>query len=88
MNLFSAIVSGMEFLVTILPWTQIILSIILGTTIILQQTGAGVGGAMGGSDESIHYTRRGMEKVLFYITIVVAILFALSAFAMLLITAK
>lgn len=70
----------MEFLVTILPWTQIILSIILVTTIILQQTGAGVGGAMGGSDDSIHYTRRGMEKVLFYVSIVVAILFALSAF--------
>ena len=84
--LLSAIVAGMEFLVTILPWAQIILSIILGTTIILQQTGAGVGGAMGGSDDSIHYTRRGMEKVLFYITIVVAILFALSSFVMLLIT--
>ena len=75
----------MEFLVTILPWEQIILSIILGTTIILQQTGAGVGGAMGGSDDSVHHTRRGMEKVLFYVTIVVAILFALSAFVMLLI---
>ncbi|MEK7460569.1 MAG: preprotein translocase subunit SecG [Patescibacteria group bacterium] len=75
----------MEFLVTILPWAQIILSIILGTTIILQQTGAGVGGAMGGSDDSVHHTRRGMEKVLFYVTIVVAILFALSAFVMLLI---
>ena len=71
----------MEFLVTILPWMQIILSIILITTIILQQTGAGVGGAMGGGDDSIHYTRRGMEKVLFYITIVVATLFALSALA-------
>ena len=75
----------MEFLVTILPWMQIILSIILATTILLQQTGAGVGGALGGGDDSIHYTRRGMEKVLFYLTIIVAILFALSAFVMLLI---
>ncbi len=71
----------MEFLVKILPWAQIILSIILVTTIILQQTGAGVGGAMGGSDDSIHYTRRGAEKVLFYVSIVIAILFALSAIA-------
>ncbi|OIO30493.1 preprotein translocase subunit SecG [Candidatus Nomurabacteria bacterium CG1_02_43_90] len=75
----------MEFLVTVLPWIQIILSIILTTTIILQQTGAGVGGAFGGGDDSIRYTRRGMEKVLFYISIIVAILFTLSAFTMLVI---
>lgn len=77
----------MEFLVTIMPWVQIILSIILATAILLQQTGAGVGGAFGGGDDSIRYTRRGMEKVLFYISIIVAILFALSAFAMLIIKA-
>ena len=69
----------MEFLVKVLPWAQIILSIILVAAIILQQTGAGVGGAMGGSDDSIHYTRRGAEKVLFYVSIVIAILFAVSA---------
>ncbi|MFA5997563.1 MAG: preprotein translocase subunit SecG [Candidatus Paceibacterota bacterium] len=77
----------MEFLVTVLPWVQIILSIILATAILLQQTGAGVGGAFGGGDDSVRYTRRGMEKVLFYLSIVVAILFALSAFAMLVIRA-
>ncbi len=76
----------MEFLVTILPWTQIILSIILIASILLQQTGAGVGGAMGGSDDSIHYTRRGMEKVLFYLTIITATLFAVSALVMLFIS--
>lgn len=75
----------MEFLVTTLPWAQVILSIILIASILLQQTGAGVGGAMGGSDDSIHYTRRGMEKALFYISIVVAILFACSALIMLVI---
>lgn len=73
----------MEFLVKVLPWAQIVLSILLVTTILLQQTGAGVGGAMGGGDDSVHYTRRGMEKVLFYLSIIIAILFALSAFAML-----
>lgn len=77
----------MEFLVTILPWAQIILSIILTGAILLQQTGAGVGGAFGGGDDSIRYTRRGMEKVLFYLSIIIAILFALSAFAMLLLRA-
>lgn len=76
---------SMQFLVTLLPWVQIVLSIILTASILLQQSGAGVGGAFGGSDESIHHTRRGMEKVLFYITIVTAILFAFSAFAVILI---
>jgi preprotein translocase subunit SecG len=79
----------MEFLtdkvLVILPWAQIILSIILGASILLQQTGAGVGGAFGGGDESIRYTRRGMEKVLFYVSIIVATLFALSAFVLILI---
>ncbi|MDO8604406.1 MAG: preprotein translocase subunit SecG [bacterium] len=77
----------MEFLVTIMPWVQVVLSIILVTAILLQQTGAGVGGAFGGGDDSIHYTRRGLEKVLFYLSIVIAILFALSAFAVLLLRA-
>ena len=81
--LFSAMIVFMEFLVNILPWVQIILSIVLVATILLQQTGAGVGGAMGGGDDSVHYTRRGMEKILFYVSIVIAILFALSAFVML-----
>src|SRR3989339_461300 len=87
--LFSAILIGMEFLtekvLLILPWAQIILSIILGASILLQQTGAGVGGAFGGGDESMRSTRRGMEKVLFYLSIIVAILFALSAFVLILI---
>lgn len=77
----------MEFLVMVLPWLQIILAIILTATILLQQTGTGVGGAFGGGDDSVRYTRRGMEKVLFYTSIVVAILFALSAFAMLILRA-
>ena len=77
----------MEFLVTVLPWMQIILSVILVAAILLQQTGAGVGGAFGGGDDSIRYTRRGMEKVLFYLSIVVAILFALSALAMIIMRA-
>jgi preprotein translocase subunit SecG len=85
--LFSAKMALMVFLVTLLPWVQIVLSIILTATILLQQSGAGVGGAFGGGDDSIHHTRRGMEKVLFYVSIVIAILFALSAIAVLLLRA-
>ncbi len=65
----------------ILPWLQIILSVILILAILLQQSAAGLGGALGGSDSGATYhTKRGLEKFLFYLTIVVAILFAASAF--------
>jgi protein translocase SecG subunit len=51
------------------------------TIILIQKTGAQVGGAFGGSDNfsSAFHTRRGFEKVLFNTTIIIAILFAISA---------
>ncbi len=70
----------MTIIAKILPYIQIILSCILAVAILLQQSGAGVGGALGGGDgSSLYHTRRGFEKFLFYTTIVVAILFAASA---------
>jgi len=54
--------------------------------VLLQQSSAGVGGALGGSDSGgIHNTKRGFEKFLFYFTIVIAMLFAASAFVAILI---
>jgi preprotein translocase subunit SecG len=66
---------------SLLPYIQVILSVVLIAIILLQRTGAQVGGAFGGSDNfsSAFHTRRGMERSLFIITIVVAILFAVSA---------
>jgi len=66
---------------SLLPYIQIILSVILVVAILLQRTGASVGGAFGGSDNfsSAFHTRRGFEKTLFTITIIIAILFAVSA---------
>ncbi|KKR43089.1 preprotein translocase subunit SecG [Candidatus Nomurabacteria bacterium RIFOXYB1_FULL_39_16] len=65
----------------ILPYAQIILSVILVTAILLQQSAAGVGGALGGSDgDSFRHTRRGFERFLFYLALACAILFALFAF--------
>lgn len=66
---------------TLLPYIQIILSVILVSAILLQRTGAQVGGAFGGSDNfsSAYHTRRGFEKGLFIASIVIAILFAVSA---------
>jgi len=70
----------MSLLTKILPYAQIILAVILGAAILLQQSAAGMGGALGGSDgDSFHHTRRGFEKFLFYLSIVCAILFALFA---------
>lgn len=65
----------------LLPYIQIILSVVLVAIILLQRTGAQVGGAFGGSDNfsSAFHTRRGFEKGLFTTTIIVAILFAVSA---------
>jgi len=64
----------------ILPYIELILSIILIVSILLQQTSAGAGGAFGGGDGSgSYYTRRGFEKFLFYLSVVSAILLSLSA---------
>ncbi len=69
----------MTLVVRILPYLQIILSVILVMAILLQQSAAGVGGALGGDDSaSFHHTRRGFEKFLFYLSLVCGILFALS----------
>ena len=73
----------------ILPYAQIILSIILVTAVLLQQSAAGLGGALGGNDTgTFHHTRRGFEKFLFYLSIVCGILFALFALLSIIIKAQ
>ena len=66
---------------SLLPYIQIILSVVLVAAILLQRTGAQVGGAFGGSDNfsSAFHTRRGFEKGLFVTTVIIAIIFAISA---------
>lgn len=71
----------------ILPYIQIILSLILIAGILLQRSEASLGSAFGSENAAGgRFTRRGMEKTLFNGTILVAILFALSAFASLLLS--
>ena len=66
----------------VLPYIQIVLSVLLIGAILLQQTGASMGGAFGGDNFSAAYhTRRGSEKVLFYASIIIGVLFALSCVA-------
>ena len=77
----------MEVLHSALPYVQIVLSGILIGAIVLQSTGASLGGAFGADNfSSGFHTRRGLERTLFYVTITVAILFVLSAVVNLLIS--
>ncbi|MBL4644334.1 MAG: preprotein translocase subunit SecG [Candidatus Pacebacteria bacterium] len=72
----------MEAFIGFLPFIQIALSILLIVTILLQQTGSGLGGAFGADNfSSGFHTRRGLERTLFYVTIVLGVLFALTALA-------
>lgn len=66
----------METLKAILPYAQMVLSLLLIIGIVLQNRGASLGGAFGGDNfASTFYKRRGAEKFLFNATIIVAILF-------------
>lgn len=75
----------MSVLVSLLPYIQIGLSVLLIAAILLQQSATGMGGAFGDNFSSTFHTRRGFEKVLFQGSIVLGILFALSALLALLI---
>lgn len=66
---------------SMLPWVQIILSILLTISILLQKSDAGIGGAFGSGNDGggTYHTRRGFEKFLFRLTIVLAILLVVSS---------
>lgn len=68
----------------ILMIIQIVLAVILMLTILLQHRGTSLGGAFGG-EGAVYRTRRGAEKFLFYLTIIVALLFVILAIINLLI---
>lgn len=59
---------------------QIVLSVLLVAAILLQSQGSGLGSAWAGGGETYH-TKRGLEKVIFYFTIVGTVLFALLSVA-------
>jgi preprotein translocase subunit SecG len=55
---------------------QVVLSVSVIFFILLQARGAGLGSAFGGSSGAVFKTRRGVERLIFNITIVFIILFA------------
>ena len=70
----------MAFLHAALPFVQLGLSGLIIVCVLLQRTGASLGGAFGADNfSSGFHTRRGFEKTLFQATIVLGILFAISA---------
>lgn len=76
----------MDLLIRALPYVQIALSALLIGAVLLQRTGASLGGAFGADNfSSGFHNRRGAERILFQTTIVLGVLFALSAFINLLI---
>lgn len=71
----------MSTISSLLPYIQLVISVLLILAVLLQHTGAQNGGALGGSDNtsSVFHTRRGLEKLLFIATIVLGALFALTS---------
>jgi preprotein translocase subunit SecG len=65
---------------------QMILAISLIASILLQQRGTGLGGAFGG-EVTAYRSRRGIERTLFRLTIVLAVLFVVFSLLNLLPTA-
>ena len=63
---------------TYLSIAQIVLSVALIMTILIQVQGGGLGGIFGQAD-TVYRTKRGMEKTLFQLTIVLVVLFIVTA---------
>jgi len=60
---------------TVLDIAIIIVSIALIISVVLQSKGAGLGGLGGGDTGGVFSARRGIEKTLFYVTIVFSVIF-------------
>lgn len=62
----------------VLPIIQIIVGVLIIACVLLQAQGAGFGTTWSGGGETYH-TRRGVEKVVFYLTIILVVIFILSS---------
>jgi preprotein translocase subunit SecG len=57
----------------------IVVSLALIASIMLQSKGVGLGGLTGGDSGGVYTQRRGIDKVLFYVTIALSVIFLLLA---------
>ncbi|NJC97309.1 MAG: preprotein translocase subunit SecG [Anaerolineae bacterium] len=58
-----------------IDWALIIISVLLIASVILQSKGAGLGGLTGADAGSVFTARRGIERTLFWVTIVLSVVF-------------
>ena len=70
---------------TYLNISQIVLAVALILIVLLQVRGGGLGGIFGQAD-TVYRTKRGLEKTMFQLTIVLAVLFIIIAIISLRIT--
>jgi preprotein translocase subunit SecG len=73
-------------MVTYLNIALIIISVLLILSVILQSKGAGLGGLTGADTGSIFTARRGVERTLFWITIILSVVFFALVITLLLIS--
>ena len=71
----------MTTILSLLPYIQILLAVVLVTLILLQPTDADAGGSFGGGGNASWHTRRGSEQFIFVLTIIVSVLFVASVIA-------
>lgn len=57
---------------------EVVISVLLVVAVLLQQKGASLGATFGGQS-NIYHSKRGIEKFLYYATIVLSILFVVGA---------
>ena len=59
----------------VIPIIQIVLAVVIVTLILLQERSSGISGLLGGDGGGFYQARRGMEKVIFYATIALIVIF-------------
>ena len=62
-------------MVTVIHLSLIIVSIALIASVIMQSKGAGLGGLTGADTGGVYTARRGIERTLFWVTIVLSVIF-------------
>jgi len=62
-------------MVTYLNIALIIISVLLILSVIMQSKGAGLGGLSGADTGAVYTARRGVERTLFRLTIILSVLF-------------
>jgi preprotein translocase subunit SecG len=61
---------------TMLMLLQIVVSVVLTVLVLLQNRSDGLGSMFGGSGGEVFRTKRGLEKVLYRVTIILGVIFA------------